>query len=88
MQLFEYSEFNIRNMDAPIDPGQLHYLPFHPASNTCLYVMSIESPIRYALNRATIRKEKEAVQTLGPLAFALKAIVMHSNKERDDVDNT
>lgn len=61
MLLFEYSEFNIRNMDAPIDPGQLHYLPFHPATNTCLYVMNIESPIRYAVNRATIMQDKSAV---------------------------
>lgn len=59
--LFEYSDFNIRNMDAPIDPGQLHYLPFHPATNTCLYVMSMESSIRYALNRATITKDTSAI---------------------------
>lgn len=45
----------------------------------------MESPIRYALNRATMTHDESAVATLGPLAFALKAIVMHSNKERDDV---
>ena len=73
-------------MDAPVDPGQLHYLPFHPATKTCLYVMMMESPIRYALNRATMLQDESMVPTLGALAFSLKSIVMHSNKERDDVE--
>lgn len=83
--VFEYCDFLIRNMDAPIDAGQLHYLPFHPATRTCLYIMQMETPIRYALNKATMTRDESSVATLGPLAFALKAVVMHSNKERDDV---
>ena len=54
MLVFEFSEFNIRNMDAPIEGGQLHYLPYHPATNTCLYILNMETPIRYALNRCTL----------------------------------
>lgn len=47
--------------------------------------MMMETPIRFAINKATISKDESALPTLGPLAFALKSIVMHSNRERDDV---
>lgn len=84
-RLFEVTGFKIRNMDAPIDQGELHYLPFHPVTKTCLYIMQMESPIRYALNKATISQDESYLSSLGPLAYALKSIVMHSNKERDDI---
>jgi len=83
--LCNVSGFSIRNMDAPIDQAQLHYLPFHPATNTALYLMQMEAPVRYAVNRATREKDASAIKDLGPLAFALKAVVGHANKERDDV---
>ena len=47
----------------------------------------MESPIRYAMNRASITKDESLIKNLGPLAFALKSIVLHSNKERDDGQN-
>ena len=87
MWFFQFCQFRIRNMDAPIDHAQLHYLPFHPVTNTCIYLMSMESPIRYALSRCSILQDESELKNLGPLAFALKSIVMHSNKERDDIEN-
>lgn len=81
---FESAEFNQRNMDAPVEAGMLHYLPFHPVTMACVSVMQMETPVRYAVNRATITQDITAVKNLGPLAFAVKSICMHSNAERDD----
>lgn len=65
------SGFCQKKMSAPIESGVLQRVPFHPLTTSLLYIMQMESPIRYGLRRATLAQDKAAVQDLGPLAFAL-----------------
>lgn len=71
--------------DSPIYQGILSYQPFHPISSTCMYIFSMESPLKYALNRGALTSDSSLIDPLGPFAFAIKSIVQHCNNEREDV---
>ena len=71
-------------MNEPIEQSVLED-PNHPVTQTLLYIYSMESPIRYALQDATKARDDSQLINLGALAYALKVIVGAAAANREDV---
>ena len=70
-------------MNEPIEQSVLED-PNHPVTKTILYIYSMESPIRYALNDATKARDDSQLINLGALAYALKVILATAGTNRED----
>lgn len=78
------SGFSDEDLNVPIDQEILESQPEHPVVMFILYVFSMESSIRYMLNRATKSHDEDLIMDLGPLAFAIKLIVASAGLHRTD----
>lgn len=58
--------------------------PKHVITKTVLYIYSLEPPIYRVLNRASREQDSKYISTLGPFADALRTILFHAEKIRED----
>ena len=73
------------SLENPLDEEKLIGCPTSSMVETLLYLVQIESPIRYILNDITVFQDTQNISTLGPLAFAITSILEESNTDRSDV---
>ena len=69
------SGFSNGDANEQIDEKILQTQPGDPLVQTLLYVVSMESPIKYLLNTVSKARTEDLVTDLGPIAYALKHIV-------------
>jgi hypothetical protein len=68
-------------MNQPLT-GEILHNPFHPVTETLIYIHSMETFIYKDLKKASLQKDITKVKTLGPYAYAMAEILVNSFKEK------
>lgn len=69
------SGFSNGDANEQIEESVLQTQPDDPVVQTILYMVSMESPIKYLLNSVSKARNEELITDLGPIAYALKHVV-------------